>query len=1120
MRVLHVEDNPVDCDLTRRALLRNGPDIVLENLATLAEAKAVLSKACNYELALIDLNLPDGNGLDLLAYIREHQWPLAVVMLTGSGNQEAAITALQAGADDYVTKSVDGLDDLAATLRNALLRNREAEARKTRPLHVLYAEHNAADVDLTRRHLAKRAPHIRLTVVDQPAEVLSRLPVSPDTPSIYDVVLLDYRLPGLDALEVVKVLRVTRGLKIPIVMVTGQGSETVAAQAIHLGVNDYIAKHSGYLHELPSTLEKVHREGELLKERAQLRETTLRLNRLLAASPVVLHTLRLDPGGPVVLWISENVTHLMGYSIEEALAPGWWREHLHPDDRDAAVAGMATLADSGHLTQTYRFLDGSGRMHWIHDELLLMQNTEKQIAEAIGVWRDITESKQAEQIQQTRIAALDRLVANAPLPVILGEIALGLEKIRPDMRVSILLKDPVTGLLSTGAAPSLPDFYNAAVNGLKLEVGLGACGSAAVLGEPVIVEDIQTHPHWAPFALLAEQAGLRACWSIPFKDEGGRVLGTFAIYYGEIKSPSSADLQLLDEFARLASLAVRRVNSDSAIRQAAAVFASTREGVVITDLSPKILAVNKAYLAITGYSESEVLGQNPGFLQSGRQDQTFYQSMWASIRESGYWQGEVWNRRKSGELFPQLLTVSTVLDDQGIPSHYVGVMTDISQLKNSQYQLERLAHYDPLTNLPNRLLVQSRLEHALEHADQDGQKVAVLFIDLDGFKYVNDSLGHPAGDELLSILGQRMRQRVRGNDTLGRWGGDEFLLILEGLHHPDTAAGLALNIIRLLEKPFTLPSGHDVYVGASIGISLFPEDGRSVTELIQHADVAMYQAKEQGRNTYRFYTPSLTEAANERLEMEARLRRAFANDEFIVHYQPQVDIQSGALIGCEALVRWQNPTKGLIPPNRFIPIAEETGLIAPLGEWVLLTACVQARAWRDAGFPPFTLSVNLSARQLSQPGFIKSVADVLHKTGLPPEWLKLELTESMIMAQGESAVALLHSLKALGVYLSIDDFGTGYSSLAYLKRFPIDELKIDRGFVRDIPADKNDMEIAAAIIAMARNLHLKVVAEGVETPEQLDFLSGHACHAYQGYLFSPPVSADEFTRLLSMPSSS
>jgi len=1114
MRVLHIEDNPIDSDLTRRQLGRTAEDIGLEQVPSLDAARKRLENPEQYDVVLVDLRLPDGNGLELLTEIREQQLPLAVVVLTGSGDQEAAIAALQAGADDYLTKGQDGLEKLPATLRGALKRFRVASRKRAQSLRVLYAEHNKADADLTLRHMARFAPHIRITMAGNVREVLALLPTEPGPDAAFDVVLLDYRLPGLDALEAVKVLREERGLDIPIVIVSGQGSEEVAAQAIHLGVDDYLTKHSGYLHKLPATLEKVHRQMELARERSNLRATTDRLNQILDTSPVILYTLLLTRDDTSPTWVSSNIHRLLGFSEQEALARNWWQDHLHPNDRDAALATLAALSDSRRASHDYRFIDKSGQIHWIHDELQLGRQLDGAAQEVIGSWRDVTETILAEQMQETRITVLDGLVSNRPLEAILFEIATRLEAINPEMRVSILIREARGTRLFTGAAPSLPDFYNAAVDGLEPAVGHGSCGTAAATGEPVIVEDIQSHPYWVPYAHLAEQAGLKACWSIPFKAEAGEVLGTFGVYYSQPRAPTQRDLSVITEFARIAGIAIERARADTTLRQAAAVFESTREGVVITDLTPRIVQINRAYTELTGYDEADVLGRNPSLLKSGHQNDDFYQKMWIRIRQDGHWQGEIWNRRKDGGIFPQLLTISTVYDSAGMPSHYVGVMTDISQIKRSEAQLEHLAHYDPLTDLPNRLLLQSRLEHALERASRLQQPVATLFIDLDRFKNVNDSLGHPVGDELLLAIAKRLSDRLREDDTLGRLGGDEFLVIMEDMQRPEDAAGVAQTLIELLEAPFMLPSGHEVYVGASIGISLFPEDGRSVTELIQHADAAMYQAKDQGRNTYRFYTSSLTSIVNDRLALDAHMRRALAQDEFIVYYQPQIDIASGTIVGCEALVRWQDPEKGLIPPASFISLAEETGLIVPLGAWVLRTACAEARNWMAEGFPPISLAVNLSSRQLQQRQFVQQVTDILAETGLPAGQLRLELTESTIMARGEEAVSLLHDLKALGLSLAIDDFGTGYSSLAYLKRFPIDELKIDQSFVRDIPLDTNDMEISATIIAMALNMNLQVIAEGVETQDQLDFLARHGCKTYQGYLFSRPVSAQEFARLL------
>ena len=1059
MRVLHVEDNPVDVDLTRRTLARQAPEIRLEPSPTLTDALEQLQHPDRYDIALVDLKLPDGSGLELLARIRERSLPLAVVMLTGSGDPEAAIAALQAGADDYLAKGKSTLERLPATLRDAWKRFRDASDRHIHPLRVLYAEHNLADIDLTRRHLARYAPHVHLTPVTDVEQILARLPSAPDTPPDYDLVLLDYRLPSLDALEAVKILRAERGLDIPIVIVSGQGSEAVAAQAMHLGVNDYISKHDGYLHKLPAVLDRALGQIHLARERASLQETSRRLELALAASPVILYTRRLDDSGAPLTWVSENIARLLGYPMEETLQPDWWSERLHPDDRAATLAQLAALRVTGAMTHDYRFRDGAGRFRWMHDELTLTDASGGHRHEAIGAWRDITAERLAEQMQETRLAVLDGLVDNQPLHAILDQIAARLQAIHPDLRVLIeTLPDSESTLNADG--PDLPP------------------GS----------------------------------WSIPFHDGTEQILGRLCVTAVEPRAPTPEEIARIGECARLASLAVARVRADIQLRQAATVFESTREGVIITDLQARILTVNSAYSEITGYTEDEARGQQPNISYSGRQDRAFYQTLWAGVKVTGHWQGEIWNRRKNGEIYPALLSISTVYDSQNQPSHYVGIITDISQIKESEARLEHLVHYDPLTNLPNRRLVQSRLQHALEQAERHRHRLAVLFLDLDRFKNINDSLGHPVGDELLEALARRLSERLREDDTLGRLGGDEFLLLLEHLERPEDAAGVAQTLLQLLEQPFLLPSGPELYVGASIGISLYPDDGGSVIELIKHADVALYQAKEQGRNTYRFYTPTLTAAANERLALDARLRRALVNGEFVLHYQPQFESQSGRLIGCEALVRWLSPDEGMISPARFIPLAEETGLIVPLGEWVLYAACTQGKAWLDAGRPDLTMAVNLSGRQLQQPDLAQRIADILAQTGLPGDRLKLELTESMIMGSGDQTLNLLHAIKALGPRLSIDDFGTGYSSLAYLKRFPIDELKIDQSFVRDIPQNESDMEIAATIIAMARNLRLKVIAEGVETAEQLAFLTSQGCHACQGYLLGHPVPAVEFAR--------
>lgn len=554
--------------------------------------------------------------------------------------------------------------------------------------------------------------------------------------------------------------------------------------------------------------------------------------------------------------------------------------------------------------------------------------------------------------------------------------------------------------------------------------------------------------------------------------------------------------------------------NDEYLRQAAAMFEAAREGVIVTDAKTKIQVVNRAFFELTGYSAEEVLGKTPKILKSGRQNKAFYIAMWEAINRNGYWQGEIWDRRKSGEIYPQMLSISAVKNEQNQVTHYVGVFSDITLLKDAEARLDFLAHHDPLTGLANRLLLFSRLEHCIGLSRRERKCAALLIMDLDRFKDINDSFGHLAGDELLQQVAQRLMQRLRGVDTVTRLGGDEFALLLEDLSHPQDAAQVAIDIIQALSDPWRLSNAVEVRIGVSIGISLFPEHGNSSEELLQHADAALYRAKAEGRGNFKYFSEEMTHAAMRRISLESQLRRALIKEEFLVYYQPQIEISSGAIIGAEVLLRWHNKEEGMISPSQFIPVAEEIGLIGVIGEWVLKEACRQGKCWIDGGLPPLKLAVNLSLHQFRHGDIAAMVAAVLGETGFPAEYLELELTESALMERESEVVLILENLRSLGVRLAIDDFGTGYSSLAYLKRFPLDILKIDKTFIDDIPQQEDDKEIAAAIIGMGHILRLKVLAEGVETEEQLKFLREQGCDFYQGYYKSPAVSATDFVALL------
>lgn len=539
---------------------------------------------------------------------------------------------------------------------------------------------------------------------------------------------------------------------------------------------------------------------------------------------------------------------------------------------------------------------------------------------------------------------------------------------------------------------------------------------------------------------------------------------------------------------------------------AAKVFENTAEAIVITDAQRRVLSVNRAFLELTGYTPDEVLGTECHIFGPAHLDAAFYQGMWAAIDMTGHWQGEIWDRHKSGATYPCRLVVNSVHDASGAVSNYIAIYSDITERKQVDAQIRHLAQHDALTGLPNRLLLQDRVDQALLQSTRHGLQVALLFIDLDRFKVINDTLGHAVGDELLDAVGRRLRSCVRAVDTVARQGGDEFVIVLPEIVRPDDAAQIAGAVLTAMATPF-LVRDYELHVTPSVGISVYPADGDNVQALMKNADTAMYHAKSSGGNAYHFYAARMNETAFERLVMENDLRRALERNEFVLHYQPQVELTSGRLVGVEALLRWQHPQHGLVAPRLFIPLAEETGLIVPVGEWVLREALRQARCWQEAGAPPFRMAVNISSRQFWRGNLRDTVEQVLRDTGVPASVLELELTESVLVRHETETVALLKHFSDMGVLISIDDFGTGYSSLSYLKRFPIHKLKIDQSFVRDIHEDVDDAAITTAIIAMARGLNLRVIAEGVETRAQLDFLHGLGCHEAQGYFLGHAVPA-------------
>ena len=549
------------------------------------------------------------------------------------------------------------------------------------------------------------------------------------------------------------------------------------------------------------------------------------------------------------------------------------------------------------------------------------------------------------------------------------------------------------------------------------------------------------------------------------------------------------------------------------IRLLAKVVESSEESILITDARKNIIFVNQAFSTVTGFHPSEVLGENPRLLKSNRQDSYFYSAMWAQLHATGSWKGEIYNRRKNGDIYPEWQSICVLKNKRGEITNYVSIFLDISKLKESEERIHRMANFDALTGLPNRNLFNDRLTHSLRHAKRNEKKCAVMYLDLDNFKYVNDCYGHSAGDALLKDVSQRLLACVREGDTASRHGGDEFILLLSDLNEAKDAASVADKLLRSVAAPFLI-EGHEMFVSVSIGIAVYPEDGLDMEHLLKHADSAMYSAKQEGRNCSRFFSQAMIEASIRRMRLQAKLRDALRNDEFELNFQPQLNVTTGAITGVEALLRWCDKEWGYVTPGEFIPVAEDSGLIIPIGKWVLQVACMEGRRLHDNGHKVM-MSVNVSGRQLKESDFSASVEEALSTSGLDPQYLELEITEGVLIEHNYSLSITLNRLRSMGLKLAMDDFGTGYSSLSYIKRFPISRIKIDQSFVRDVLSDSEDAAIVDAIIYIAQNLKISVIAEGVETVDQLEFLRHHHCFDIQGYFISRPVSSEKLDEFLS-----
>lgn len=722
--------------------------------------------------------------------------------------------------------------------------------------------------------------------------------------------------------------------------------------------------------------------------------------------------------------------------------------------------------------------------------------------------------KQAQSRERAHNQVLEQLSRGTPLGEILETIIGDVEQENPRMLCSILLLDEDEKRLLFGAAPSLSDIFNVHVHGLEVGPDTGTCGTAAFKRHRVIAKDLQTHPHWANCRAEVEEAGLKSCWSEPIFSSGGRLQGTFAIYYRHIHVPDEQEISRIRYAVKLAGIAIERNQTGEALRLAASIYQNTSEAMMITDDENCIIAINPAFTEVTGYEEDEVIGRDPGLLASGSHDAEFFRNLWGTLNRTGQWRGEIWNRRKNGEEFIEWLTINTIYDNQGRVQRRVSLFSDITERKKADALIWKQANYDSLTQLPNRRLFTDRLEQGIKIAHRDQQHLALLFIDLDRFKEVNDTLGHHVGDELLVEAAQRIKHCVRDSDTVARLGGDEFTVILNELHDVSHVGSISQKIIEALAAPFKLRD-EQLFISASIGITVYPDDALSAGELLKNADQAMFSAKQNGRNRLNYFTKSMQEAAQQRMRLIRDIHQALEEDQFSVYYQPIVALAGGRIHKAEALLRWNHPEQGFINPAVFIPVAEETGAIHEIGTRVFMEAAEQVKVWQAKYDRNFQISINKSPVQFLTDGLVHD--NWLHhltQIGVSPRSMVIEITEGVLLKSAANIYEQLQHLRNAGMEVAIDDFGTGYSSLAYLKRFDIEYLKLDKSFVSNLETDASDLALSEAIIVMAHKLGIRVIAEGVESEAQRIILRKIGCDYAQGYLFARPMPADEFELFL------
>jgi diguanylate cyclase (GGDEF)-like protein/PAS domain S-box-containing protein len=807
-----------------------------------------------------------------------------------------------------------------------------------------------------------------------------------------------------------------------------------------------------------------------------------------------------------IVYANEAAYTALGYSKQEIYAlkifdidlsftPEVWATHLQR---------LKALGSRTFETQ-HRKKDGTFLPVEINSNYIEYHGLEYNCA----IIRPMVDRQRAEKREQIKNHVLDLVAHNAPLKEILAYLVRGVEEENPERLCSIHLLDSSKQFLRNYAAPSLPAGYSAAIENLKVGPDVGSCGTAAFEGKPVIVADIQADSRWRDYHALAAEYDLASCWSVPIIVDHNDVAGTFAIYHRYPQAPAQADLEQMEYLSNLARIAIERHRTAEELRLSDSIFKNTSEAMLVLDINGMIIATNPAFTKISGYQSSEVIGHHPVTFGSPRHDRDFYDAIRKDLQERGSWRGEICGVKKTGEEYINWVTVNTTNDDKGQPFRRVVLFSDITEKKKHEERIWYEANYDALTHLPNRRLFQERLQQEVFRANRLGTKVILLYLDLDGFKEVNDAMGHQGGDQLLIEVARRLNAVVRVTDCTSRLGGDEFTVTLLDVHDTQAATKVASSILELLQAPIMVDT-HATYISASIGITVYPDDADDASSLIKNADQAMYQAKKLGRNQYSFYTQEMQYVANRRTEQKRELRNALLNHEFEIYFQPLVNLRTGIVTKAEALIRWRHASMGMVSPAEFIPLAEDAGLIHEIGSWVFIECLDQALKWRSQLHPDFQISVNLSPVQFKHTAYFERWFNLIASAANTHNCLCVEITEGVLLDASAKTAQQLLRFREAGIEVAIDDFGTGYSSLAYIKRIEVDYLKIDRSFITNIAAESTDYPLVEAIIMMAHKLGLKVVAEGVETEAQLALLDSIGCDYIQGYYYAKPLPRAEF----------